>query len=367
MFRKVGTLTLWLHLLVLSCLGQAEEVKYGNDFLNIGVGARAFGMGNAQTAAAQDVTAAYWNPAGLVQHEQLLAKTEVALMYAAYFANIATYNYGAVSIPLSSEGNKRLGITLIRLGVDDIPNTLNLVREDGSFNYDAVSSFSSTDFATLLSYAWRPKDIEGLSIGSSVKVIYRGAGEFANSWGFGIDLGVAYTKGNLRLGAALKDATNTFNAWTFNTATFEEAFINTGNEVPRNSILRIPPSLRLGIAYNLVLSRRVHLLVALDNDTFFDGERSSLLGVGNVSMDPHAGVEFAYLNSQKKPIAFLRLGAYNLQNEKNLEGEDDIGFFPTAGLGVAINSFKIDYALANIGNLSENLHSHVVSIQFMLE
>ncbi|MEM7511260.1 MAG: PorV/PorQ family protein [Bacteroidota bacterium] len=367
MLRKVGLLTLWVSLCVMTAWGQAEQVKYGNDFLNIGVGARAFGMGNAQTAVAHDVTAAYWNPAGLVQQRQIIQKPEVALMYAAYFANIATYNYGAVSIPLSPLGDKRLGITMIRLGVDDIPNTLNLIREDGSFNYDAVSSFSSTDFATLLSYAWVPKKVDGLSLGTSVKVIYRGAGEFANSWGFGIDIGAVYKKGNLNLGASLKDATNTFNAWTFNTTTFEEAFINTGNEIPRNSVLRIPPSLRLGIAYKLSLAKRVKVLLALDSNTFFDGERSSLITLGGMSVDPHAGMEFSYLNSQKEPIAFLRLGAYNLQNEKNLEGEDSIGFFPTAGLGVAINSFKIDYALANIGNLSENLHSHVVSIQFMLE
>ena len=40
--------------------------KYSNEFLSLGVGAEAYGMGNAVVAQANDVNAMYWNPAGLV-------------------------------------------------------------------------------------------------------------------------------------------------------------------------------------------------------------------------------------------------------------------------------------------------------------
>ena len=52
--------------LVLSFLATtAFAQKYSNEFLSIGVGARAQGLGNAVVANIQDVTAAAWNPAGL--------------------------------------------------------------------------------------------------------------------------------------------------------------------------------------------------------------------------------------------------------------------------------------------------------------
>ena len=39
--------------------------KYSNEFLNIGVSARAFGMGFTSISFIDDVTAGYWNPSGL--------------------------------------------------------------------------------------------------------------------------------------------------------------------------------------------------------------------------------------------------------------------------------------------------------------
>lgn len=57
-------------LLLLSWSGAKAQVstpKYSNEFLNIGVGGRALGMGNVQSALATDATAGYWNPAGLLR------------------------------------------------------------------------------------------------------------------------------------------------------------------------------------------------------------------------------------------------------------------------------------------------------------
>ena len=47
--------------------GQDEDItpKYSNEFLSIGVSAKALGMSNAVVAGSDDVTAGYWNPAGL--------------------------------------------------------------------------------------------------------------------------------------------------------------------------------------------------------------------------------------------------------------------------------------------------------------
>lgn len=360
-------LILALSSLLIPAFGQGQARKYSNEFLRIGVGARAFGMGNAQTAVASDVTAGYWNPAGL-SSENSIDYPEVSLMHASYFANIANYNYIGFAMPTDSTRKRRFGVTLVRVGVDDIPNTLKLIEDDGSINYDAIQSFSSTDFAALLSYAWQPDFMEGLSLGTNVKIIYRGVGRFANAWGFGIDLAAKYQLKNFRAGIVFADATNTFNAWTFNTETFEDDFINAGNIVPLDTVELTRPSVRLGFAYEFSLAKRWSLTWALDADMYFDGNRAGALVAGSgVSLDPHTGFELTYHNSQRRPVAFIRGGAYNLQQAYNTNGEETFSLFPTAGVGLVVRNFQIDYALANIGNLSENLHSHVVSLKFHIQ
>lgn len=54
---------------ILSGVGFSASLAAGNaaQFLRFGVGARAMGMGGAFVAIADDVNAAYWNPAGLIQ------------------------------------------------------------------------------------------------------------------------------------------------------------------------------------------------------------------------------------------------------------------------------------------------------------
>ena len=73
----------------------AEIPKYSNEFLSIGVGARAFGMSHAIAATTRDVTAGYWNPAGLTGLER---DADLGLMHAEYFAGIAKYDYGGFAI-----------------------------------------------------------------------------------------------------------------------------------------------------------------------------------------------------------------------------------------------------------------------------
>ena len=66
-------------------IAQVFSQKYSNEFLAIGVGARAHGMSGAQVALTDDITAAYWNPAGLTQID---APFQVAAMHAEWFAGV---------------------------------------------------------------------------------------------------------------------------------------------------------------------------------------------------------------------------------------------------------------------------------------
>ena len=65
---------------------------YAAQFLKIGTSARAAGMGSAFTAVANDATAMYWNPAGLVE----INRTQVTLNNVVWPADIDVYFAGAV-------------------------------------------------------------------------------------------------------------------------------------------------------------------------------------------------------------------------------------------------------------------------------
>ena len=131
----------------------AQFAKYSNEFLNIGAGARGMSMGNAQVASVSDGTAGYWNPAALAD---IRTSPQLNLMHAEYFAGIGKYDYANLVLPLKD--NKRtLGLTLLRFAVDDIPNTVFLVQPDGSIDFSNITTFSSADYAFIVSLAQQVK------------------------------------------------------------------------------------------------------------------------------------------------------------------------------------------------------------------
>jgi hypothetical protein len=331
--------------------------KYSNEFLQIGVGARAAAMGGAQSAVVSDVTAAYWNPAGLLHGPEL---PEFALMHSEYFAGIAKYDYAGLALPVKAGG--RFAASFIRLGIDNIPNTLNLIDASGNINYNNIEEFSDASSALLLSYSREAWFLKGLSLGGSTKIINRRIGNFANAWGFGFDLGAQYTHKRFRLGLMASDITSTFNAWSFNTSAFGAAFVQTGNTIPTNSIELTLPSFRAGAGYQFFPDKKIGILLCVDNGIYTDKQRNVLINAGRISIDPYAGAEFNY----RKKI-FLRGGYKNLQRTINQDNKRVFTVFPTAGLGLSLKNLQIDYALTNIGNFSRVLYSHVFSIRVVFD
>src|SRR5258708_5756670 len=77
----------------------ADAGTTGGNVLNIGVGARAIGMGEAFTAMSDDVSSLYWNPAGIA----LLNQSQGSFMYNQSLKDL-TYNNAAVATPLENGG-----------------------------------------------------------------------------------------------------------------------------------------------------------------------------------------------------------------------------------------------------------------------
>lgn len=347
-------ITLFFLFLLISTSSWGQAPKYSNEFLAIGTGARAKAMGNSFVAIADDATAGYWNPAGLLRVQGDL---QISLMHAEYFAGIAKYDFGAIAFPIDTMST--IGFTYIRFGVDDIPNTTQLIDAEGNINYDRITSFSTADNAFLFSYARKMK-VPGLSIGGNVKIVRRIIGSFANSWGFGLDISAQYLKDKWQFGAIFRDVTGTFNAWNY---TLDDDFIEvlerTGNELPTNGLEVTVPKLILGAAWGTDLNSNFDFLAEIDMDLTFDGKRNTLISSDFISVDPHVGVEVGY-----KTIIYIRLGVNNFQFETDQFDKKTLKVDPSLGLGLRLKHFYIDYALTNIGSSSGALYSNIFSLKF---
>lgn len=333
--------------------------KYSNEFLAIGVGADALGMGNAVVAQTGGVMSGYWNPAGLTKVDRWL---EAGAMHAEYFAGIAKYDY--IGLAHSIDEKSSIGFTAIRFAVDDIPNTTQLIDNNGNIDYDRISTFTAADYGFIFSYA-RKMPIEGMSVGGNVKVIHRRVGDFARSWGFGLDAGMQYeTKKDWKFGAVLRDATSTFNAWMFSlTDETKEVFLNTGNALPENGLELTLPRLIIGANKKVDMGEKgLYASGEVNLNVTTDGRRNTLLRTNLVSADPHMGLAFGFKNYVQ-----LRAGVSNMQFVTDFDDTRSLNVQPNIGIGLNIKNFYLDYAFTDIGDASVALYSHIISLRIKLD
>lgn len=309
--------------------------KYAGEFMAIGVGGRPLGMGGAYTALANDVTAGYYNPAGLIR----INYPQISLMHDERFGNLVNYDYAGVALPYGHDMS--FGLSVMRLGVDGIPDTRKALYDangdgildikDDKLDYSKISEFSNQDWAFYLTFAKKYSD--NLSFGANVKVITRKLAE-ESATGIGFDLGAIYQPmDRLLLGANIQDITTTVVAWS------------TG----RTEL--VTPTLKIGGAYQIdLLGGKIS--PAVDFDVRFENRRyASQFNVGPVSFDPHVGLEYNF-----RDLFAVRAG-YN-----------DVKQF-TIGAGVKLPKLNIDYSFARF-NMSETDRlpdTHRISLILTLE
>ena len=335
----------------------ATATKFAGSFMADGGGARAMGMGSAFVAVADDATAAFWNPAGLVDLQQ----RDAVLMHSERFGDLVDRDFAAYAQPLrGSEGSWRDGafaVSIIHLAIDDIPFTDHLVGQldlDGNgvldpdeavnlldpFYFDQIRFETDRELALMGSYARRAGPWQ---LGGNVKVIRQSVGSYS-SFGLGIDLGVLRRDWwrSLDVGVKLQDATSTYLSWS------------TG----RNEA--IAPVLVPGVAYDWNFeSIDLDLTAAGALEMHFDGRGNEVDQFGyhswggifeDVSSNLFLGVE-ASLSRR----VHLRLGSHGGFDAEQL----------TYGVGLELGLLRVDYAHAgDVLDIDESTHRVSLGARF---
>jgi hypothetical protein len=284
-------------------------------FLKLGIGSRAIGMGEAFSALSDDITALYWNPAGLVQ----LKKSEIQVTHNESFEGIK-HEFLGYAVPLS-KGT----LAIAAYGVT-IPKDLERrsgLYEDDPFEPYTVSqgNFGAYDMALHISYA---KQINAnLSGGVSLKLIQQNIDDIS-AYGAAADIGALYRVPDSRLSLAF-------------------VLENMGPKIKFRDEGYYPPfTVRLGSAWrwNNMITQTLDVSKSIDNFPFI-----------------MTGCEFT-------PIEFL---AVRVGYKYRIEGQeltDDMAGL-SAGLGVNLlvsnMNFRLDYAFTPYGVLGNSQRFSITS------
>ena len=92
--RQLAFVFLFITLLVVQPL-TASATTLAGDFLSVGGGARALGMGGAFAAVAADASTVYWNAAGISG----FLKRQALFMHSECFGDLVNYNFATLVWP----------------------------------------------------------------------------------------------------------------------------------------------------------------------------------------------------------------------------------------------------------------------------
>lgn len=295
-------------------------------FLKIGAGARALGMGGAQVAMPGDVSAVYWNQAAL---SRLEVNGEMTINHASWLADIQ-YDFLAGILPMGDIGTFGFTVTSLRVP-EDLVRTVEFPEGDGR-RWDASSLALGIVYARNLTDAF--------SIGFHVKYIHESIWtEQAN--GIAFDVGTLYLSEipGLTLGASISNFGSKMRMEGRSLYFNQDPDGNVGsgpNNVPaeyRSDDFDLPLMFRIGIAWDALKTDLIRGTVALD--ATHPNDNTEYL---------NGGVEFAW-----REIVFARVGYKSLFLRDSEQGL-------TWGFGVHygitnVVQFKLDYGFADYGRL----------------
>jgi hypothetical protein len=291
-----------------------ETSAYG--FLRNDVGARAAALAGSFNTIQGDPDILFYNPAGLAT----LQSSQASI---GFFKHLLDINAGHLTYSTEVEGLGRFGagILFTNYGSFDETDVLG----------NTIGSFGATDIALSVGYAFTLE--ENLYLGGAAKFIYSGIGSYTST-GIGADLGVLYTvpESHLALGASIRNLGAQLSAFS---TTREDLPLDVGigaSIIPKG----LPLLLNLG----------VHRITD-DADDFLARFRSFTVG-GEFTLSTVVLLRIGYDNARRKDF---KIGS----------SAELAGF--SAGLGIFVSGYHVDYALSSLGKAGE-LHRVSVSTTF---
>jgi hypothetical protein len=294
-------------------------------FLEIGVGARAVGMGGAFVATANDVSALYWNPAGIGR----LFRPEILFVHTNWIADVK-FDFAGAIIPLGKIGT--LGASLTSLSMNEMKvRTVDQPEGTGEF-------FDAGDMALMISYGFNLTD--RFSLGFNVKYIHQAIWK-ETAQGYAVDIGTIFRTGlkDMRIGAVLtnfgtdmrlegEDLLVYHDIDPYQQGNNDRIFANLETQS-----WPLPLNFQVGVAMEPYQSPSHRFTVAVE----------AMHPINNTE-SVHIGSEYGY-----KELFFLRAGYRNLFLRDSEEGL-------TLGAGIGTKFFKnfqfnLDYAYADFGRL----------------
>ncbi|MEK7388229.1 MAG: hypothetical protein AAB036_00875 [Elusimicrobiota bacterium] len=317
---------------------QSDTATTSAQFLSIGAGARAAGMGSARSVCAAGPEAVYWNPAGLAsQRSPEIAYSRAELPQSVH------HDYMALALPLKWLGGV-VGVSLTSLSQASIEKIDNagVVRGAFSPHSQALAVAYGRNFSgggtsapkrTIFRQRWDRFEIEevvdlagpdepleGLRAGASAKVISETLAERTAS-SFAFDVGAMYRSHRhaaLEIGGAVRNAGGRLR------------FIEESAPLPLESAL--------GAAYT------------------WNRERGRVLGAGELTV-PLYGRPYLKLGAQWEKFVG---GGLAVVGRTGFHGRSvpDLGILSglTVGAGMRLGGFACDLAFQPMGALGQSFH-----------
>lgn len=277
-----------------AAFGGADKGTSGAQFLKLGVGARALGMGEAHAAVADDASALYWNPAGLL----MIEKNSAVFMHAFHLDGVS-YDYLAYGRALSEE-------TVLAGSVQHL--SAGVIEETDSSGIGTGADFTPRDLAFSFGLS---REVERFAFGGVLKIIntqiIRGGRTAAVDFGA---LSPGYFDGSLRAAFAVQ---------------------NLGGSVTLDKESDpLPLNIRMGGALWIYEGWVAALDLNLPRDN-----------------GPYVSAGTEYRLSQGHDATFLARAGVNSRVMGDVDGLAWLSF----GLGAVYKRYSLDYALVPAGSL----------------
>ncbi|MEW6516683.1 MAG: PorV/PorQ family protein [candidate division FCPU426 bacterium] len=297
--RRLMVAGLWMLGMPLAAGANEAVLSTAGKVLQIGIGPRAVAMGEAQAAAAEDIYALYWNPAGLAQ----ISNPQLSYMHNLWLQDIqdAYLTYAQRLF----KGGMAFSVNYINFGTFDKIG----VDTDG---YPVPLNQTFTPYTLVVGAGYGTQLYGDLDVGGSVRLVSESVDTF-NSMTLALDLGARYRDllPNLNAGLVIQ---------------------NLG--LPLEGF-QLPLTIKAGLGYNLPLlvdDKRDHFLIVADANVPIPVDQP---------VYANFGLEYDYQGA-----VAIRAG-YRVSEINQLGGMTGL----SAGLGVNISNFKLDYAVAPFGDL----------------